>query len=64
MLREKESFQKENERLSHEKGRLLKSKDLADGQISALTKSLEAHQKDLKDKEILVSILYPTTTRP
>lgn len=56
MLREKESLQKENERLNHEKSRLLKNKDLADGQISALTKALEAHQKDLKDKENLVTI--------
>ncbi|EXC20526.1 hypothetical protein L484_027080 [Morus notabilis] len=57
MLQEKESLQKENERLNHEKSRLLKNKDLADGQISALTKALEAHQKDLKDKENLVQNL-------
>lgn len=55
MLQEKESLKKENEQLIHEKSILLKSKDLADGQISALTKSLEAHQKDLKDKENMVS---------
>lgn len=55
MLREKESLQKENEKLNHEKSSLLKNKDLSDCQISALTKALEAHQKDLKDKEKLVS---------
>ncbi|XP_062150654.1 uncharacterized protein LOC133859309 [Alnus glutinosa] len=54
MLRENESLLKENERLNHEKELLLKNRDLADGQISALTKSLEALQKDLKDKENLV----------
>ncbi|KAM6567234.1 hypothetical protein CsatA_026362 [Cannabis sativa] len=57
MLREKDSLQKENERLNHEKASLLKNKDLAEGQISALTKALEAVQKDLKDKENLVQNL-------
>ncbi|XP_062107429.1 uncharacterized protein LOC133818530 isoform X2 [Humulus lupulus] len=57
MLREKDSLQKENERLNHEKACLLKNKDLAEGQISALTKALEAAQKDLKDKENLVQNL-------
>ncbi|GMN28193.1 hypothetical protein TIFTF001_001945 [Ficus carica] len=57
MLREKESLQKENEKLNHEKSSLLKNKDLSDCQISALTKALEAHQKDLKDKEKLVQNL-------
>lgn len=51
MLRKNEALQKEKEKLNHEKASLLKSKDLADGQISALTKSLETLQKDLKDKE-------------
>ncbi|RZC61070.1 hypothetical protein C5167_022846 [Papaver somniferum] len=36
---------------------LLKNKDLADGQIMALTKSLEALQKDLKDRELQVQDL-------
>lgn len=54
MLRENESLQKENDRLKHEKTTLLKSKDVADGQVTALTRSLETLQKDLKDKEILV----------
>lgn len=57
MIREKDSLLKENERLNHEKACLLKNKDLADGQISALTKALEAVQKELKDKENLVSYL-------
>lgn len=54
MLRENESLRKEKEKLNHEKTCLLKSKDLADVQISTLTKSLETLQKDLKDKENLV----------
>ncbi|XVF20742.1 hypothetical protein REPUB_Repub12eG0029200 [Reevesia pubescens] len=54
MIRENESLKKENESLNHEKECLMKSKDLAEGQINALTKSLEATQKDLKDKEKLV----------
>ncbi|XP_077253234.1 HEAT repeat-containing protein [Tasmannia lanceolata] len=57
ILRERESLLKENESLSNEKESLLKNKDLADGQIIALTKSLEAFQKDIKDKEILVQDL-------
>ncbi|GFY86766.1 HEAT repeat-containing protein [Actinidia rufa] len=54
MLRENESLRKENEKVKNDKASLLKSKDFADGQVMALTKSLEALQKDLKDKEILV----------
>ncbi|KAG2710751.1 hypothetical protein I3843_04G042100 [Carya illinoinensis] len=54
MLRENESLIKLNERLTHEKEFLLKNKDLADGQLGTLTRSLEALQKDLKDKESLV----------
>lgn len=54
MLRENESLRKEKEKMNNEKACLLKSKDLADIQISALTKSLETLQKDLKDKETLV----------
>uniref|UniRef100_A0A5B6Z3N2 LisH domain and HEAT repeat-containing protein KIAA1468 n=1 Tax=Davidia involucrata TaxID=16924 RepID=A0A5B6Z3N2_DAVIN len=57
MLRENESLLKLNERQKNEKESLLKNKDLADGQIMALTKSLEALQKDVKDKEILVQDL-------
>ena len=57
MLRENESLLKANEKLNHEKEFLLKNKDLADGQIMALTKSSEALQKDLKDKENMVILL-------
>lgn len=56
MLRENESLLKANENLNHEKECLLKNKDLADGQIKALTKSSEALQKDLKDRENLVNL--------
>lgn len=58
MLRENESLIKLNERLTHEKEFLLKNKDLADGQLGTLTRSLEALQKDLKDKESLVLLPY------
>jgi hypothetical protein len=51
MLRENESLLKTNERLNNEKEKLLIAKDLSDNQISGLTKSLEAMQKDLKDRE-------------
>ncbi|KAJ4960017.1 hypothetical protein NE237_019927 [Protea cynaroides] len=54
LIRDNESLLKTNEKLNSEKESLLKSKDVADGQIMALTKSLEALQKDLTDREILV----------
>lgn len=54
MLRENKSLVKENEKLKHEKQSLLKSKDMADAQVTVLAKSLEALQKEMKDKEILV----------
>lgn len=54
MLRENESLLKANDKLKQEEEFLLKNKDLADGQIMALTKSSEALQKDLKDKENMV----------
>ncbi|KAK2652317.1 hypothetical protein Ddye_012173 [Dipteronia dyeriana] len=57
MLRTNESLQKANERLHHENESVLKNKELSDGQISALTKSLEALQKDLKDREKLIQNL-------
>lgn len=56
MLRENESLVKETEKLNSEKASLLKAKELADGQITILTKSLEAAQKDLKEKEGLVNL--------
>lgn len=57
MLRENESLLKANEQLNHEKECFLKNRDLADGQIMALTKSVESLQKDLKEKENLVHVL-------
>ncbi|WMV16870.1 hypothetical protein MTR67_010255 [Solanum verrucosum] len=57
MLRENESLVKENDKLKHEKQSLLKSKDMADAQVKVLAKSLEALQKEMKDKEILVQSL-------
>ncbi|MBA0605444.1 hypothetical protein Godav_018023 [Gossypium davidsonii] len=54
MIRENDSLKEANESLNHEKLCLMKNKELAEGQINALTKSLEATQKDLKDKENLV----------
>lgn len=55
MLRENESMQKENDKLKKENKNLLKLKDKADSQAAALMKSLEALQKDIKDKEVLVT---------
>ncbi|KAG9450463.1 hypothetical protein H6P81_010428 [Aristolochia fimbriata] len=57
ILREREALIKANEGLNIEKESLLKRTDLADSQIIAVTKSLDAAQKDLKDKEILVQSL-------
>ncbi|KAB2057557.1 hypothetical protein ES319_A11G176900v1 [Gossypium barbadense] len=54
MIRENESLQKAIESLNYEKELLMKNKDLAEGQINALTKSLAATQKELKDKENLI----------
>lgn len=51
MLRENEILRKEKARLMDEKVSLVQSKDLADGQISNLMKSLEATQRDLRDRE-------------
>ncbi|KAM3285974.1 RAB11-binding protein RELCH [Capsicum chacoense] len=57
MLRENTSLVKENEKLKNEQQSLLKSKDMADAQVTVLAKSLEALQKEMKDKEILVQSL-------
>lgn len=56
MLRENETLLKDNENLKLEKESLLRSKEKSDAQVMALTKSMEALQKDIKDKEILVSV--------
>ncbi|KAK7295763.1 hypothetical protein RJT34_18675 [Clitoria ternatea] len=57
LLRENETLLNANKRLNQEKESLLKSKDLEDAQIVALTKSLDAMQKDLKEKENMVQVL-------
>ncbi|WOH10287.1 hypothetical protein DCAR_0729754 [Daucus carota subsp. sativus] len=57
ILREHESLQKEIDRLKSEKQASIKYKDLADGQVMALTKSLETLQNSIKEKEILVKDL-------
>lgn len=54
MIRENEYLNKEITQLKLDKESLLKNKDMFDGQISALSKSLDSAQKDLKDKEKLV----------
>lgn len=58
LLRENETLLNANKRLNQEKENLLKNKDMADAQIVTLTKSLDAMQKDLKDKENLVLPSY------
>ncbi|KAI3451788.1 hypothetical protein Pfo_008453 [Paulownia fortunei] len=60
MLRENESLLKENDRLKTNRQSLLKSKEMSDAQVMALTKSLEVLQKDIKDKENLVQDLKKT----
>ncbi|CAN4083176.1 unnamed protein product [Withania somnifera] len=57
MLRENESLVKENDKLKHEKQSLFKSKDTADAQVTVVTRSFEALQKEIKDKDILVQSL-------
>lgn len=54
MLRENEFMRKENGKLKKENQVLLKLKDKADSQAAALMKSLEALQKDIKEKEVQV----------
>jgi hypothetical protein len=51
ILQEKEFLMRENDVLLKEKGALNKSKELADAQISALGRSLESAQRDIKDKD-------------
>lgn len=55
---ENETLVKANQKLTQEKESLLKDKDLANSQIRALTKSLEALQEDLKHKENRVVPFY------
>lgn len=58
LLRENETLLNANKSLNQEKENLLKNKELADTQIEELTKSLDAMQKDLKDKENMVILSY------
>ncbi|KAK6125431.1 hypothetical protein DH2020_040825 [Rehmannia glutinosa] len=60
MLRENESLLKENDRLKSDRQSLLRSKEMSDAQAMALTRSLEALQKDIKDKENLIHDLKKT----
>lgn len=57
ILQEKEFLMRENDVLLKEKGALNKSKELADAQISALGRSLESAQRDIKDKDKQVQSL-------
>lgn len=57
LLQENEKLLKSNKKLNQEKETLLKNKDLAVTQIGTLTKSLEAMQKDIRDKENQVLVL-------
>ncbi|XP_027350526.1 RAB11-binding protein RELCH isoform X2 [Abrus precatorius] len=57
LIKENESLLNANKRLNQEKEILLRNKDSADAQIVALTKSLDAMQKDLKEKENMVQVL-------
>nr|XP_016502891.1 PREDICTED: lisH domain and HEAT repeat-containing protein KIAA1468-like isoform X1 [Nicotiana tabacum] len=63
MLRENEYLVKEKDKLKHEKQSLLRSKDMAEAQVTVVTKSLEALQKEMKDKEILVQTLKQSLDR-
>ncbi|KAI3462561.1 hypothetical protein Pfo_019224 [Paulownia fortunei] len=57
---EKIATLRENDWLKNDKQSLLKSKEMSDAQIIALTKSSEALKKDVKDKENLVQGLKKT----
>lgn len=57
IIQEKEFLMRENDVLLKEKGALNKSKELADAQISALGRSLESAQRDIKDKDKQVQSL-------
>ncbi|XP_058737574.1 uncharacterized protein LOC131609798 [Vicia villosa] len=57
LLQENKTLLNSNQKLKLEKEALLKNKDLTDAQIGTLTKSLEAMQKDIRDKENQVLVL-------
>ncbi|CAI8613407.1 unnamed protein product [Vicia faba] len=57
LLQENKTLLNSNQKLNLEKETLLKNKDLTDTQIGTLTKSLEAMQNDIRDKENQVLVL-------
>ncbi|QCE12921.1 HEAT protein [Vigna unguiculata] len=57
LLRENETLRNANKSLNQENENLSKNKDLAEALVVTLTKSLDAMQKDLKDKENQVHVL-------
>ncbi|WJX82614.1 hypothetical protein P8452_65349 [Trifolium repens] len=57
LLQENETLLKSNKKLNQENKTLLKNKGLTDAQIGTLTKSLEAMQKDIREKENQVLVL-------
>ncbi|PKU83044.1 hypothetical protein MA16_Dca007715 [Dendrobium catenatum] len=57
LLQENESLMKETVRLKMERDSLVKNKELVDGQLASLSKYLEAAQKDLKERDLLVQVL-------
>ncbi|KAG0464081.1 hypothetical protein HPP92_020150 [Vanilla planifolia] len=57
LIQENESLKKEKVELNKDKESLLKNKELSDGQIARLSKYLEAVQKDLKERDLLVQSL-------
>lgn len=57
ILRENEALTKDSERLYAEKDSLMKSSELANNQVAALRKSLDAAHMDIKEKEKMVIFL-------
>ncbi|XP_048129377.1 RAB11-binding protein RELCH isoform X1 [Rhodamnia argentea] len=57
MIGENESLRQANENLINAKEVLLRSKDAAECQVVVLTRTVEALQKDLKDRETQVQVL-------
>ncbi|KAL9158443.1 hypothetical protein ABFS82_08G069300 [Erythranthe guttata] len=60
MQRQNESLLKETDRLKSNGQSLIKSKEISEAQVIALTRSLEVLQKDIKDKEKMVQGLKKT----
>lgn len=57
LLRENEVLMKENQRLHDELESMHRNKELTDNQMVVLNKNLEGAHKDLKDRDILVSLM-------